>query len=287
MQIRTTSVVQALLAASFLVCPSLLAQEGSASAESMAAIEKEYEAASSKWMDSYRAASKEERSKLMAQRPTPEKWMPRVRKILDAKAASDEGCAAAVWVVRVARASGDDLGHALDVMASHHLENESVGDLMLSLSRNPAPMVGRFLGKAEKVAKGEMLAKVCFAYASHLKSVAGTANTLKEASDEDKERYAGYYGKEAVDVLSVADSAKLEAQSAKYFERILASEEMSAVAYYRETMGKAAKNNLFELRNLSIGKVAPDIVGEDVDGTPMKLSDYRGKVVVLDFWGDW
>ena len=36
-----------------------------------------------------------------------------------------------------------------------------------------------------------------------------------------------------------------------------------------------------------IGDLAPEIVGEDVDGTEFKLSDYRGKVVVLDFWGDW
>jgi len=39
--------------------------------------------------------------------------------------------------------------------------------------------------------------------------------------------------------------------------------------------------------DLAIGKVAPEIVGEDIDGQPMKLSDYRGKVVVLDFWGHW
>lgn len=38
---------------------------------------------------------------------------------------------------------------------------------------------------------------------------------------------------------------------------------------------------------LAIGKVAPDIVGEDIDGQSFKLSDYRGKVVVLDFWGNW
>ncbi len=36
-----------------------------------------------------------------------------------------------------------------------------------------------------------------------------------------------------------------------------------------------------------IGNQAPEISGEDIDGTPFKLSDYRGKVVVLDFWGDW
>ena len=48
-----------------------------------------------------------------------------------------------------------------------------------------------------------------------------------------------------------------------------------------------AKRELFELRNLVIGKAAPDIEGEDIDGKKFKLSDYRGKVVLLDFWGDW
>jgi len=38
---------------------------------------------------------------------------------------------------------------------------------------------------------------------------------------------------------------------------------------------------------LAVGKVAPEIDGEDVDGVTFKLSDYRGKVVLLDFWGHW
>jgi cytochrome oxidase Cu insertion factor (SCO1/SenC/PrrC family) len=36
-----------------------------------------------------------------------------------------------------------------------------------------------------------------------------------------------------------------------------------------------------------VGNLAPEIQGEDLDGVKFKLSDYRGKVVVLDFWGDW
>ena len=36
-----------------------------------------------------------------------------------------------------------------------------------------------------------------------------------------------------------------------------------------------------------IGNQAPEISGEDIDGVAFKLSDYRSKVVVLDFWGDW
>ncbi|MCC6669941.1 MAG: redoxin domain-containing protein [Planctomycetes bacterium] len=43
----------------------------------------------------------------------------------------------------------------------------------------------------------------------------------------------------------------------------------------------------FERERLQIGMVAPDIEGEDLDGVKFKLSEYRGKVVVLDFWGDW
>ena len=32
---------------------------------------------------------------------------------------------------------------------------------------------------------------------------------------------------------------------------------------------------------------APEIADRDLDGVDFKLSDYRGKVVVIDFWGDW
>lgn len=32
------------------------------------------------------------------------------------------------------------------------------------------------------------------------------------------------------------------------------------------------------------GKQAPDIVGTDADGAKFQLSEYRGKVVLLDFW---
>jgi hypothetical protein len=38
---------------------------------------------------------------------------------------------------------------------------------------------------------------------------------------------------------------------------------------------------------LAIGQPAPDISGVDSKGQRFRLSDYRGKVVVLDFWGDW
>ena len=37
----------------------------------------------------------------------------------------------------------------------------------------------------------------------------------------------------------------------------------------------------------SIGSMAPDFVQNDVDGKPVKLSDCKGKYVLLDFWASW
>lgn len=34
-------------------------------------------------------------------------------------------------------------------------------------------------------------------------------------------------------------------------------------------------------------KPAPDLAGESLDGKPIALSDYEGKVVVLNVWGSW
>jgi len=43
----------------------------------------------------------------------------------------------------------------------------------------------------------------------------------------------------------------------------------------------------FQKERLQIGMEVPDIRGEDMDGVEFALSDYRGKVVVLDYWGFW
>ena len=48
-----------------------------------------------------------------------------------------------------------------------------------------------------------------------------------------------------------------------------------------------ARGPEFKETRLQIGMKAPEIVGTSVRGNDMKLSDYEGKVVVLDFWGNW
>jgi thiol-disulfide isomerase/thioredoxin len=52
-------------------------------------------------------------------------------------------------------------------------------------------------------------------------------------------------------------------------------------------MAEQAAANLTELRKFAVGKPAPDAASSDLDGKAAKLSDYKGKVVVLDFWATW
>ena len=54
-----------------------------------------------------------------------------------------------------------------------------------------------------------------------------------------------------------------------------------------KTLGQEAEARLDEMFNLAIGKPAPEIEGVDVGGKPLKLSDAKGKVVVVVFWGSW
>ena len=60
------------------------------------------------------------------------------------------------------------------------------------------------------------------------------------------------------------------------------SEQRKNLDYARRATGF-----LFELDHLQVGMVAPDVEAVDQDGVTFKLSDYRGKVVLLDFWGFW
>jgi len=62
---------------------------------------------------------------------------------------------------------------------------------------------------------------------------------------------------------------------------------MSKKVAGNRALANQVKSALFELQKLSVGKPAMEIEAEDLDGKKFKLSDYRGKVVVIDFWGNW
>jgi peroxiredoxin len=50
------------------------------------------------------------------------------------------------------------------------------------------------------------------------------------------------------------------------------------------TVAKLAEDELYIIRHLTKGRVAPDLVGTDSANRPLKLSDEAGRIVMLLFW---
>jgi len=75
-------------------------------------------------------------------------------------------------------------------------------------------------------------------------------------------------------------SKKDRARAAGLFRQIIKDYADSSVA-------DEAERFVFEIEHLQVGMKAPEIVGKDVEGKEIRLSQFRGQVVVLDFWGFW
>jgi len=102
-----------------------------------------------------------------------------------------------------------------------------------------------------------------------VKSRDRTVKQIQQFKDNDtlRERAEQRMGKETVQKM-IASGEKLEKEQ-KQYSKLLQDKYADYVV------------------DLSIGKKAPEIVSEDLDGKKVKLSDLRGKVVVLDIWATW
>ncbi|MBI2949851.1 MAG: redoxin domain-containing protein [Verrucomicrobia bacterium] len=102
------------------------------------------------------------------------------------------------------------------------------------------------------------------------------------------ERYHRVFGKAFLEALQRQDHAAVGKEAEALYDRAAErhADVKIPVTYFGSggTVGEKAKAELFRIRHLAVGKEAPEIEGEDQDGRRFKLSDYRGKVVLLDFW---
>jgi len=154
----------------------------------------------------------------------------------------------------------------VQLLVKHHIETAGIGDVAQSRAYDDDP--GN-LSFAEEVLKRN-------------KNVDDQAKALL-AIGLIHRRTAG------LDRLTDADRTKATAEATKAFALLKAK-----YGHLRPGRGKSfgerADEYLAGLKNVAkflAGKPAPEIEGEDFDGQAFKLSDYRGKVVLLDYWAHW
>ncbi len=103
------------------------------------------------------------------------------------------------------------------------------------------------------------------------------------------EKLAGWLGKIEAETPYDGVKAELMLQRSNALpgdEGLALTKELIA-RYPTTAAATQAKAQLFEKENLQIGKVAPELTSTDETGAKITLSEYKGKVVVLDFWGFW
>jgi hypothetical protein len=172
---------------------------------------------------------------------------------------------------------------AFELLQRDHLRSDKLGPLCQRVSYGFCKEYETFLRAVlAKNPHKEVQAAACLALGHFLNSRLQRLDLCKEQPDLARE-FAGLYGQAYLAGLLWQERDKAVREIEAVFEQ--AAEKYGDVALPGgDTAAGRAKAALFGVRHLSIGKEAPEIEGEDQDGRRFKLSDYRGKVVLLDFW---
>jgi hypothetical protein len=230
------------------------------------------------------AAAKTDDARRALKGPDPAVYVPRVWEIVREDPRDATSLTALTWLIEESR-SETDRDQAIAAIAKDHLESPNLASLCSSLGENQ--QIGTDLlellvtSNPDRNVKGKAL----YALATHRLESARTARRLKSETPEAVESYKKFLGPSRTAELQRLDPATSESEAVECLERVV--REFGDVEHGQGTLAARAEADLRELRELNIGKEAPEIAGEDLDGVAFKLSDYRGKVVLLDFWGHW
>ena len=177
-------------------------------------------------------------------------------------------------------------GHeAMKILSRDHANSDKLGSVCDAVGTLPTGAAESFLrAVAEKSPHREVRARACFALALIFKRWSDNAEDLADADSPRARQMARYFGEAVAERIRKNPRAITE-EAERLFERV--RETVGDVAFEGRRLAEAADRVLYEMRDLAVGKPAPEIIGEDLDGRPMKLSDFRGRVVVVNFWATW
>lgn len=179
----------------------------------------------------------------------------KLKRLIEAQPADAGALQAAQFLLDLEGVEGEEEAKLFNLMAEHHLDSPELVGFCEALSERATEPTLAFLEIVAQKAK-EPNAKGW--------ALIGLAEgVLENADDADQAAQ-----KQAADLLARVATVVPESDA-------------------EEGPRQAAASRLFILQNLAIGRPCPDIKLKDLDGKPVQLSEYKGKVVILDFWATW
>ncbi len=193
-------------------------------------------------------------------------YRPKFRALAEKYAGRPEAIRALAWLVAETTATPEHAGladaeWALGVLARDHAM---------------APDIEEALWSADVVGAGRLAAPVDALYERVL------------ATNPDRKAQASALFCQATTLLARNNRLRLTAsQREQNRQKVLQNLHAIQERYADLDVAQQIAGFVYEAEHLQIGMPAPEIVGTDVDGREVRLSQFRGQVVLLDFWGFW
>lgn len=255
--------------------------------EAVEALIAEYDAAMQAFFDGYMELSTDEERAAYAEEhaPDPAPFAERAWDLAAAEPGSEAALKAVIWAMNVLR-NAESVNRGIAILDAHFLESESLAEIVDTIGGMPSREADAFLRKVlAKTPHRSVKAMTIYALSSELGARVSLKSTLEAASEEELDMYRSWLSPEGLAFIQAGDVAKLTAERGQLLKQLVS--DYGDVSKYGRTLSELAAGDIYELEHLQVGMLAPEIEDVNLDGEPMKLSDFRGKVVMLDFWGDW
>ena len=160
----------------------------------------------------------------------------------------------------------------------------------LSASLHPdlaEPLLREILAKnPDRVCQG----LACFWLANLLQSASDVPSVYGTQPDA-RPRLERILGKERIAALLDGEAERCLNEALDLYKTVLAKyadvPQFPEIPTAKRKISELAAKRLASFEDIVPGKVAPEFTGTFLDGSPHKLSDYRGSVVLVIFWASW
>jgi thiol-disulfide isomerase/thioredoxin len=204
----------------------------------------------------------------------------------------DPGVVAALQfvIVTAGRGPGDEAYRAMECLLREHVRDAGMGDVCGRIFHFVHAPVAESLLRCVLATHPDHRDRglACMSLAEYMRMRAVMVRRVRGGQAKVENYVHEPFLEVTRRLIAEADPEALDREADALLERVVA--EFGDVNDWftpRRTIGAIAAGELFAARNLTVGKVAPDIRAQDQDGKPFALSDYRGKVVVLTFSANW
>ena len=243
----------------------LLVAESTASPADADRIKKSWESAAESWTLVNRAATTPEaKSAALASRPDPLRYARQMWQVISPSLSEDWTVEPAAWLLNLTRsltvtnadgsvtpAFAQESAAIRKAVASYHMQSPNLAPMCMALARNQDPGT---LSILEKIQTNHPDPKI--------QGVAALAAALV--------------------IKSLGDDAEPMRKRLTYLRKAII--QSSDVKIGETAVAQIAEDELYIIRNLTKGRIAPNLTGTDAAGRPLTLESTKGKVTMLIFW---